>query len=106
MGGLLSAAPARARTNERSPATDRLGASAADEGKEATHSSPLPIYTAQGGLLQAPVMPHNRPPQARTYGKGSDEMHVLFSTYGSHWDVEPMIELAVQLRTLGAEVRV
>jgi len=29
-----------------------------------------------GGLLQAPVVPHNRPPRARTYGKGSDEMRV------------------------------
>ena len=33
-------------------------------------------------------------------------MHVLLSTYGSHGDVEPMTGLAVQLRTLGAEVPV
>jgi vancomycin aglycone glucosyltransferase len=32
-------------------------------------------------------------------------MHVLLSTYGSRGDVEPMMGLAVQLRTLGAEVR-
>jgi vancomycin aglycone glucosyltransferase len=33
-------------------------------------------------------------------------MHVLLSTYRSRGDVEPMMGLAVQLRTLGAEVRV
>jgi vancomycin aglycone glucosyltransferase len=33
-------------------------------------------------------------------------MHVLLSTYGSRGDVGPMVGLAVQLRTLGAEVRV
>jgi vancomycin aglycone glucosyltransferase len=33
-------------------------------------------------------------------------MHVLLTTYGSRGDVEPMTGLAVQLRTLGAEVRV
>jgi vancomycin aglycone glucosyltransferase len=33
-------------------------------------------------------------------------MRVLMSTYGSRGDVEPMVELAVQLRALGAEVPV
>jgi vancomycin aglycone glucosyltransferase len=33
-------------------------------------------------------------------------MRVLLSTYGSRGDVEPMVELAVQLGALGAEVRV
>ena len=33
-------------------------------------------------------------------------MRVSLSTYGSRGDVEPMMGLAVQLRTLGAEVRV
>ncbi len=33
-------------------------------------------------------------------------MRVLLSTYESHGDVEPMVGLAVQLRALGAEVRV
>jgi vancomycin aglycone glucosyltransferase len=33
-------------------------------------------------------------------------MRVLLSTYGSRGDVEPMMGLAVKLRTLGAEVRV
>jgi vancomycin aglycone glucosyltransferase len=32
-------------------------------------------------------------------------MRVLLSTYGLRGDVEPMMGLAVQLRTLGAEVR-
>ncbi len=33
-------------------------------------------------------------------------MRVFLSTYGSRGDVEPMMGLAVQLRTLGAEVLV
>ena len=33
-------------------------------------------------------------------------MRVLLSTYGSRGDVEPMVELAVRLRALGAEMRV
>ena len=33
-------------------------------------------------------------------------MRVVSSTYGSRGDVEPMAGLAVQLRTLGAAVRV
>ena len=33
-------------------------------------------------------------------------MRVLLSTYGSRGDVEPIAGLAVQLRALGAEVRV
>ncbi len=32
-------------------------------------------------------------------------MRGLLSTYGSRGDVEPMAELAVRLRALGAEVR-
>ena len=33
-------------------------------------------------------------------------MRVLLTTYGSHGDLEPTMGLAVQLRTLGAEVRI
>jgi vancomycin aglycone glucosyltransferase len=33
-------------------------------------------------------------------------MRVLLSTYGSSWDVEPMVGLAVQSRALDAETRV
>jgi vancomycin aglycone glucosyltransferase len=33
-------------------------------------------------------------------------MRVVLSTYGSRGDVKPMAGLAVQLRTLGAQVRV
>jgi vancomycin aglycone glucosyltransferase len=34
------------------------------------------------------------------------KMRVVLSTYGSRGDVKPIAGLAVQLRTLGAEVRV
>lgn len=37
---------------------------------------------------------------------GGCEMRVVLSTYGSRGDVEPLVGLAVQLRALGAEVRV
>ena len=37
---------------------------------EPTHSSPLPIYTRTKAFMRPWVMPHNRPPQARTYGNG------------------------------------
>ena len=33
-------------------------------------------------------------------------MRVLLSTHGSRGDVEPMVGLAVQVRAIGAEVRV
>jgi len=33
-------------------------------------------------------------------------MRALLSTYGSRGDVEPMMGLALQLRTLGAQVQV
>ena len=33
-------------------------------------------------------------------------MRVVLSTYGSRGDVQPLVGLAVQLRALGAEVRV
>lgn len=33
-------------------------------------------------------------------------MRAVLSTYGSRGDVEPLVGLAVQLRALGAEVRV
>jgi vancomycin aglycone glucosyltransferase len=46
------------------------------------------------------------PAEARTYGNGSSEMRVLFSTYESHGDVEPMVGLAVQLGALCAEIPV
>src|SRR5688500_16450458 len=37
---------------------------------------------------------------------GGPVVRVLLSTYGSRGDVEPLVALAVQLRALGAEVRV
>src|SRR5439155_1215489 len=48
-------------------------------------------------------VPHNRRPQARTYGNGRSEMRVLLSTYGSRGDVEPMVRSAEQSRALRAE---
>jgi hypothetical protein len=50
-------------------------------GKDVTRSSPVPIYTAQEACAKPRVVPHNRPPQARTYGNGRSEMRVFFSTY-------------------------
>ena len=42
---------------------------------------------------------------SETTEKGSCEMRVLLSTYGSRGDVEPIVALAVQLQALGAQVR-
>jgi hypothetical protein len=54
-----------------------------------------------------PVVALGRLAVLRTHqGKRLGQMRVVLSTYGSRGDVEPMAGLAVQLRTLGAEVRV
>gem|GEM_PF-4112995 len=68
----------------------------------------LSTYSIQrtGGLASSPGSCRIMPAEARTYGNGSSEMRVLLSAYKSHGDVEPMVELAVRLRALGAEVRV
>jgi vancomycin aglycone glucosyltransferase len=50
-------------------------------------------------------MPHNRRPEQESSEHRSREVRVLLSTYGSRGDVEPLVGLAVQLRALGAEVR-
>src|SRR5690348_18370148 len=50
-------------------------------------------------------MPHNRRPEQNLPKHRSREVRVLLSTYGSRGDVEPLVGLAVQLRELGAEVR-
>ena len=44
------------------------------------------------------------PAEARSYGKGSSEMRVLLSTYGSRGEVDPMVGCAVQLWALGADL--
>ena len=67
---------------------------------------PLSTYSASGGLRQDPGRAAESSAEARTCGNGSREVRVLLSTYGSRGDVEPMVGLAVQLRALGAEVRV
>ena len=69
------------------------------------HSFPLSTYSALVGLRQDPGSAAESPTEARTWGNGSREVRVLLSTYGSRGDVEPLVGLAVQLRALGAEVR-
>jgi hypothetical protein len=69
-------------------------------GKEVTHSSPPPIYSAQGACGKPRVVPHNRRPQARTYENGRSEMQLL-STCGSRVDVEPTVELGELLDRVG-----
>ncbi len=59
-----------------------------------------------GACGKTRVVPQNRRPKPEPAEMGSHEMRVLLSTYGSRGDVEPMVALAVQLRALGAEVRV
>jgi len=38
--------------------------------EDLTRFSPLPIYTTHGAFMKPWVVPHNRPPQARTHGNG------------------------------------
>jgi hypothetical protein len=45
--------------------------------KTVTRSPPLPIYTAHGAFMKPWVVPHNRPPQARTPRKWSSECACL-----------------------------
>jgi len=73
---------------------------------EGTNPFPLSIYSAPGGLRQGPGGAAQLPAEARTCGNGSRELRVLLSTYGSRGDVEPLVGLVVQLKALGAEVRV
>jgi vancomycin aglycone glucosyltransferase len=44
--------------------------------------------------------------EARTFKNGRANLRASLSTYESRGDVEPMVGLAVQLRALGAELRV
>ncbi|MFF1655068.1 glycosyltransferase [Streptomyces sp. NPDC058255] len=76
------------------------------KGKEVSHSLPLSTYSAPGGLRQGPGGAAESPAEAGICGTGSREVRVLLSTYGSRGDVEPLVGLAVELRALGAEVRV
>src|SRR5207244_8968450 len=47
-----------------------------DKGKDVARSSPLVIYTAHEAFMKPRVVPHNRPPQVRTYGNGRSEMRM------------------------------
>lgn len=51
-------------------------------------------------------MPHNRRPKPEPAEMGVVIVRVLLWTWGSRGDVEPVAALALQLRLLGAEVRV
>src|SRR6266508_2756741 len=51
------------------------------KGEAVTRASPLPIYTARGGLRQDPGRAAQSLAGARTYGNGNSQMRVLLSTY-------------------------
>jgi hypothetical protein len=100
------------RSARRAAASQRACPSTADVQKESTpFLSTLSIWRT-GGLAARPesclrVADVGKDPvaEARTFRNGRSEMLVLLSTYGSRGDVEPMVGLAVQMGTLGAEVR-
>ncbi len=48
------------------------------KGKEVTHSSPLSVYSAPGGLRQAPGRAVESPAEARTCGKRGFATYVCF----------------------------
>jgi hypothetical protein len=52
-----------------------------DRGKDVARSSPLPMYTAQGGLRQAPGRAAYSPAATQNLGNGRGEMRVLLSAY-------------------------
>jgi hypothetical protein len=52
-----------------------------------------------GGLRQDPGRAAESPAEARTYGNGSREMHVLVTTFGSRRDIELVVGLASGLAT-------
>jgi hypothetical protein len=54
------------------------------------------MYSALGGLRQAPGREAESTAVARIYGHVSLDMRVLLSTYGSRGDVQPLAALAVQ----------
>jgi hypothetical protein len=78
----------------------------ARKGEERTDSSPLEIYSAPGGLRQAPRRAAKSSALAGIYGRESRETRAVLTTYGSRGDVEPVMGLVVRLRALGRQVRV
>jgi hypothetical protein len=74
--------------------------------KESTRSSHSQSIAHRGACGKARVVLQDRGVDARTGAKGSHEMRVALLTYESRGDVELIAGLAVQLRTLGAEVQV
>ena len=55
----------------RARSSSSASSTADDGGQAVTRSSPLPIYTAPKALMRPRLVPHNRPPQARTDGNGA-----------------------------------
>jgi hypothetical protein len=77
------------------------------KGKGETYFSPFSSYGALGSLRQDPGRAAESSAEAGTCGNwGSRNMCVLLAAYGSRGGVEPVVGLAAQLRTLGAQVRV
>ena len=65
------------------------------------------VISHQGACGKTRVVPHDCRPKGQYLRKrGSPEVRVLLSTWGSRGDIEPLAGLAVGLRELGAEVRV
>ena len=78
----------------RSPPSAASTADGNSKGKEITHSLPLSMYSAPGGLRQDPGNAAEWLAEARTYETGSREVRVL-STMGAREDVGPMTGLAL-----------
>jgi hypothetical protein len=95
--------PARRATASRRACPSTAG----DQGKRKV---PTPLHSQSiahcGACGKTRVVPHNRRPRPELAGKWSREVRVVLSAYGSRGDVEPLVGLAVRLRSLGAEVRV
>src|SRR5215212_2001191 len=95
------------RTRRAAASQGGRPSTADDKGKDATRSSPLPIYTARGGLAASPGwwrIIAGRTPEPTDMGVAKCVCRCRPD--GSRVDAEPMVGLAVQLRAPGAEVPV
>ena len=66
--------------------------------KAVTHFSPLPSYSAQGGLRQAPGRAAESPAEVKTYGVGVANACVVVGVWAAR-DVDPVLGLVSQLAT-------
>src|SRR5436190_1138585 len=90
----------RYRRARRAAASRRARPSTADdEGKESTHSFHFQRIAHRGACGKTRIVPQNRQPRPEPAEMGVAKCRVLFSTTGSRGDVEPMVGLAVRLRT-------